>query len=427
MFPTFPKPLRMRLPNLLAGFVLAASAFLANAQTLEDIQSLIKQGNLAKALEQVNSFIASQPRDAQGPFTKGVILTEMGQPKEAIAVFTSLTENFPELPEPYNNLAVLYAQQKQYDKARTALEMAIRTHPSYTVAYENLGDVYAKLASQAYDKALQLDSANAAAQNKLALIHDLVSAPTRPGARAKTPRVVAAVPAPQTPLASNTPTPAAQPAPEAAAPAVTPLARTETTSATTPTPPAVVSTPAPTPEAAATTVSPAPTPPEATPDAPAATASASTPPATVVKPVPDSAASTPPAVSPAAVQEAANAVKAAAPQSNAIQEIRKTIAAWAAAWSKQDVTSYLAFYAPAFKTPKGVSRENWEAERKERLTRQQWIKVSYENLQITLDGNRATARFRQHYKASGFNGSSDKTLVLTRSDNAWQILDETAR
>ncbi len=59
-------------------------------------------------------------------------------------MFTKLSEDYPELPEPYNNLAVLYAQQKQYDKARTALEMAIRTHPSYAIAYENLGDIYAK-------------------------------------------------------------------------------------------------------------------------------------------------------------------------------------------------------------------------------------------------------------------------------------------
>ena len=88
-------------------------------------------------------YIRDRPKDAQGRFLKGQILTEMNKPADAIAVFTKLTEDYPELPEPYNNLAVLYAQQKQYDKARTALEMAIRTHPSYAIAYENLGDVYA--------------------------------------------------------------------------------------------------------------------------------------------------------------------------------------------------------------------------------------------------------------------------------------------
>jgi tetratricopeptide (TPR) repeat protein len=65
-----------------------------------------------------------------------LILTEQGNSKEAIEIFTKLTQDYPELPEPYNNLAVIYASQGQYDKARAALEQSIRTHPSYATAYE---------------------------------------------------------------------------------------------------------------------------------------------------------------------------------------------------------------------------------------------------------------------------------------------------
>jgi len=85
------------------------------------------------------------------------------------------------LPEPYNNLAVLYASQGQYEKARVALESSIRTHPSYATAHENLGDIYAKLASQAYDKALQLDSSNTGAKTKLAMISELIGSGARTG------------------------------------------------------------------------------------------------------------------------------------------------------------------------------------------------------------------------------------------------------
>src|SRR5207249_11950746 len=106
---------------------------------------------------------------------------------------TKLTQDYPNLPEPYNNLAVIYAGQGQYDKARAALEQSIRTHPSYATAYENLGDVYAKLASQAYGKALQLDSSNAGAQNKLSLVRELVREPT--------PKPVAAAPVAKEPPA----------------------------------------------------------------------------------------------------------------------------------------------------------------------------------------------------------------------------------
>ena len=138
---------------------------------------------MPQALEKVDLYISTKPKDAQGMFLRGLILTEMGRSADAIAMFTKLTEDFPELPEPYNNLAVLFAQQKQYDKARTALEMAIRTHPSYSIAHENLGDVYAKLASQAYDKALQLDSSNTATQTKLSMIKELISTSSKPGTK----------------------------------------------------------------------------------------------------------------------------------------------------------------------------------------------------------------------------------------------------
>jgi tetratricopeptide (TPR) repeat protein len=162
------------------------------ANSYEDASKLFKQGNYAGALEKIETVITANPRDARARFLKGLILTEQSKPADAIKVFTSLTEDYPELPEPYNNLAVLYASQGQYDKARKSLEMAIRTHPSYAIAHENLGDVYAKMASEAYDKALQLDRSNAAAQTKLAMIKDLFSGSVVPGKGSPEPTIAAA-------------------------------------------------------------------------------------------------------------------------------------------------------------------------------------------------------------------------------------------
>lgn len=352
-------PLRRTLQALCLGAALYA-ATPAIADNLPEIQRLMKQAQYPQALEKVDSYLSSRPKDAQGRFLKGLILTEMSRPGDAIAIFTKLTEDYPELPEPYNNLAVLYAQQKQYDRARTALEMAIRTHPAYAIAYENLGDVYAKLASQAYDKALQLDSANAAAQNKLALIRDLVSTPVKPGSR---PTTVATSTLPITP------------------------------------PPA------------------APTPPAAQPKGPVATVVTATPGAAATPPV----ATTPAAAAPAQPAPRAEAANPAA------QEVSKTLAAWAAAWSRKDVKAYLSHYAPGFKTPKGMSRKAWEAERQDRISRPSWIKVSYDEPSISIDGNQATVRFRQNYRASNFKSASSKTLVFTKSGNSWLILDEDSR
>ncbi len=154
----------------------------ARADDLQDASRLLKSGQHQQALERVNKVLAAKPRDPQARFLKGLILTEQGNTREALEIFQKLTQDYPELPEPYNNLAVIYASQGQYDKARGSLEQSIRTHPSYATAYENLGDVYAKLASQAYDKALQLDSSNAGAQNKLALVRDLVGSAPRANA-----------------------------------------------------------------------------------------------------------------------------------------------------------------------------------------------------------------------------------------------------
>jgi tetratricopeptide (TPR) repeat protein len=149
----------------------------ASADELQDANKFLKAGQHREALASVNKALAAKPRDPQVRFLKAVILTEQGSTREAIDIFTRLTQDFPDLPEPYNNLAVIHAAQGQYEKARVALEQSIRTHPSYATAYENLGDVYAKLASQAYDKALQLDKSNTGAQNKLSLVREIARGP----------------------------------------------------------------------------------------------------------------------------------------------------------------------------------------------------------------------------------------------------------
>ena len=200
-----------------SGFLLLTTA--VHADDYADVNTLIKAGKLAEALARADQYITTKPRDPQMRFIKGVIQTESGKPADAISTFTQITQDYPELPEPYNNLAVLYAGQSQFDKARAALEMAIRTNPSYATAHENLGDVYAKLASQAYSKALQLDSGNTAVQPKLALIRNLFA----PDAKNQRPTVIAssASPAATTPVAApKAPVVVPPPAAVAVAPAV---------------------------------------------------------------------------------------------------------------------------------------------------------------------------------------------------------------
>ncbi len=173
------------------------------ANEVQEINQQFRKGDLSGALERANRYLAKNPKDAQARFLKGLILADQGKTNDAITLFTGLTEDYPELPEPYNNLAVLYASQSNYDAARNALESAIRTHPSYAAAHENLGDIYAKMASIAYDKALALDNRNAAAQTKLALIQEMIQGQPRKAIAAKpvaaTPKPVMADPVPPKP------------------------------------------------------------------------------------------------------------------------------------------------------------------------------------------------------------------------------------
>lgn len=380
MRPISPTPSLARLPACLPGRVSArvatrisarASAFFlalalsvsapfAIADNLPEIQRLIKQGQMPQALEKADAYISTRPKDAQGRFLKGLILTEMGRPAEAIAVFTKLTEDFPELPEPYNNLAVLYAQQKQYEKARTALEMAIRTHPSYAIAHENLGDVYAKLASQAYDKALQLDSANAVTQSKLSLIHELIST--------------------STPKAGSRPAVAQRPA-EPARPAAAPT----TVAALTP---------------------------------PAKPVDKAPEPAKVEKPI-EKAADKAPEAKPA---PAAPAKPAAADADEA--DLGKALQSWASAWSRKDVKAYLTHYAANFQTPNGVSRKAWEAERAQRIDKPGKLQVSVEDIKVSIADDKATVKFRQRYTSASLKSSTSKTIVFVKTGGKWLILQE---
>lgn len=202
-------------------FGACSAALAAPADDLKEAQKLYGQSKLQPALEKTEAFLKAQPRDPQGRFLKGLILTEQKRPAEAIQIFTGLTEDYPELPEPYNNLAVLYASQGNYDKAKSALELAIHTHPSYATAHENLGDVYAQLASRAYDRALQLDKNNATAQLKLSMVKDLFSSQklaaastkSEPSAKAEMPKA-APVAAPKAPESAP---PKAEPPPPAPA------------------------------------------------------------------------------------------------------------------------------------------------------------------------------------------------------------------
>lgn len=366
------KPLRSAVAAALFALSVGASTqSAAQNSDLQEINRLQKAGQSQQALDKVNVYLTTKPKDAVGRFIRGLAQAELGKTNDAIATFQSLTEDYPELPEPYNNLAVLYSSKGQFEKARVALELAIQTHPSYSTAHENLGDIYAKLASQAYDKALQLDKGNGTVATKLNLVRDLFS--TNPKANIA-PKPVAS----STTLLATSTAPAARP--------VAPVAP--------PSAPVAVA---------------AVTPPKATPAAPVAAPAPAAAAATKVDP-PKAAPTPPPA-------------PASAPDGSA--DVLRAVNKWAAEWSGKNADGYLAAYARSFKPEGGTSHSQWSAARRERLAAQRNIKVEVLGAIVEMTSpTEAKVTFRQSYNSDALQTRSRKTLTLVKEGSVWLITRE---
>jgi tetratricopeptide (TPR) repeat protein len=185
-----------RLKTSLLGLLLIVCSVLplaVRADDLTDVQRLYYSGQSSAAMDRADQFLATHPKDPQMRFQKGVMLTDAKRDADAIVVFQKLSEDYPDLAEPYNNLAALYAASGDYTKARATLEQALRTNPGYATAHENLGDVYAAMAAQSYSRALKLDPQNVTVPPKLELVRELYKHPVRsatstlPGTAASSP------------------------------------------------------------------------------------------------------------------------------------------------------------------------------------------------------------------------------------------------
>lgn len=364
----------MRMLNRIQGGLLWLTLLLSasmsvHADPIQDANKLFKQGNSAQALEKIEQFLVEKPKNAPAQFLKGLILTEQNKTEEAIKVFTSLNENFPELPEPYNNLAVLYAGQGQYEKAKSALEMAIHAHPSYVTAHENLGDIYAKLASQSYDRVLQLDHNNVAAKSKLAILVGLFQDVPR-----TKPHPVRTSDKPSEIVTNNAVT-------------IAPVVSSVPASPTLPT------------------------------SAVPIVASESAVPA-----IGTSLLASTPLSGPDPEKEALKA---------RTNEVLSSVNAWVSAWENRQTKKYLSFYSPAFHpSQKGLSRAKWAEQRKNDIDDSKNIQIGISRVAVNFgDDTHATIKFQQSLKFGKMRKSkfSRKSLSMIKSGDKWLITEEISK
>ena len=315
---------KIRLLVVLVGMACAA----AHADDYSDVSQLVRAGKLPEALTRADQYLSTQPKDPQMRFIKGVIQRDSGKTAEAITTFTKLTEN--------------------------------------------LGVFFANLASQAYNMALQLDTANPVVPTKLALIREIFGSGS-----AKVAHTAASSQQP----AASTATPAVKPPVVAVAPVSPPVAVAPKPTAPTPTAPAV--------NAPLPTLTP-------------------TPPVATKAPV-----------------ESASARATESASSAQVKEVEAAVGKWATAWSARDVKSYLAAYGKDFDPPGSMGRKAWEEERTQRILGKSAISVKVDKLVVSVNGNLASAKFGQDYKAGGPAVSSNKTLDFAKVGERWHIVKET--
>lgn len=144
---------------------------------LGEARDLLREKRYPEAIAKLDSLIARRPREAQARFLKALALAESGQTAGAVEALRALSADFPELPEPRNNLAVIYAGQGNYALARDELLLAVAAAPDYAVAHDNLGDIYVRLAIDHYARASALEKSPPRIESKLKAARELIAAP----------------------------------------------------------------------------------------------------------------------------------------------------------------------------------------------------------------------------------------------------------
>lgn len=144
-------------------YLLVLSCFFLSGTALaveptEQLQSLIERQEYTQAVRSGEEILLQKPGDARAGFLTAYAYQMNANTEKAISLYQELIRNHPSLPEPRNNLALIYLSRGDYDRASELLVDAINTHSSYATAYANLNRVYKGIASEAYRRAVSESS-----------------------------------------------------------------------------------------------------------------------------------------------------------------------------------------------------------------------------------------------------------------------------
>lgn len=395
---------------LTLGLCFWPSAALRAEPALEKVRTHLDEGRLDQALQDVQNHLLRHPQDPRGLFLHALIMEKQGRIADAMHSYQVLIALRPDLPEPYNNLAALLADQGEFDKASEMLQEALRTHPSYASAHQNLGKIYAAMASQAYRQVLGNDGLPL--QVRLDPLEELILEDDQPDQ----PVVMAAndpVPTPDEQQSVFALLPAM---PELNQPPKQPEPGHGVEEPRQPDQPGLNEQPD---EARA----PGQDPGQAQGQAPSQ----------VQGPTPGQANTTPAPdrIDPAPVEQPVEPLgqtedqRAEDAKPDPAARLTARVRAWAQAWASQDVTAYLSFYSDEFQPQGGLSLAQWREQRRTRISRPPFINITLSNIVVTQqDQNTARVVFAQRYRSDVINDKVQKELVFQKENGEWRIIRE---
>jgi len=374
------------------------------AGELHQAEQLVEAGRSAEAIALVQRYGKSS--DVAWAQVHSAALLASGQSRRAVDILAPLHAADPLNLGLANNYAVALEAIGATDTARQVLERALGDGAGTAAAFRNLRSLYAKLAAAAYARAVDAPVQRMSPTLALVMPSDRQALAFTPGAGDQSPAISRGpAPAPAIPpMAALGPEPAVANRPSSSpTPSPTPPAPTASTNSGAAKPPAAA------------------TPPLAVASAPVAPTAPSV--APVASPgTPKSTEKATEKTTESAAEKSVNDRQAAA-----LAQLERATANWAAAWSRKDVPTYLAFYARGFQPPTGLSRSEWEKQRHERLNRPGSIKVTIDDLKVVSDGDGWRVTFRQHYRATGLESTATKSMRWVHEGGRWLIQAERAQ
>lgn len=106
-----------------------------------------------------------------------------------------------------------------------------------------------------------------------------------------------------------------------------------------------------------------------------------------------------------------------------IDDVRANVYAWHKSWQNLDISSYVSFYSPDFRS-EGLDYKGWMQKKIKLFKTSGDIQVEITDLGVFIEGEYATARFVQRYHDSKFSDVGEKTLTMVNSNGKWKIVSE---